>query len=218
MKKILTMVAMLGVAGMAYGQGYVNFANQSSTLISAGGTAMPALATSQFIFGFFAAPSTTVPTPLPGPGGQPVNPLDNRFDTVGGYNTNTTAAGRIATRNGVNVGGSGGGTVDFIIRGWSGTAGGTYAEALANFNAIVNGIGTPSAGVIQAGGMYFGQSNIGNDLLLGDGGAIGATTVFGVGPNQAQGFNMVFYPVPEPSSMALAGLGAAALLIFRRRK
>jgi hypothetical protein len=31
-----------------------------------------------------------------------------------------------------------------------------------------------------------------------------------------QSFNIAF--VPEPSSMALAGLGAAALLIFRRRK
>lgn len=34
--------------------------------------------------------------------------------------------------------------------------------------------------------------------------------------NGLQSFNI--YMVPEPSSMALAGLGAAALLIFRRRK
>ncbi|MEI8040960.1 MAG: PEP-CTERM sorting domain-containing protein [Verrucomicrobiota bacterium] len=31
-------------------------------------------------------------------------------------------------------------------------------------------------------------------------------------------FNLYFQVVPEPSSLALAGLGAAALLIFRRRK
>jgi len=30
--------------------------------------------------------------------------------------------------------------------------------------------------------------------------------------------NLVMLPVPEPSTFALAGLGAAALLIFRRRK
>lgn len=30
--------------------------------------------------------------------------------------------------------------------------------------------------------------------------------------------NLVLVPIPEPSSFALAGLGAAALLIFRRRK
>jgi hypothetical protein len=32
------------------------------------------------------------------------------------------------------------------------------------------------------------------------------------------GQNLVLVPVPEPSTFALAGLGAAALLIFRRRK
>ena len=33
-----------------------------------------------------------------------------------------------------------------------------------------------------------------------------------------QGFSLTFVPVPEPSMFALAGLGAAALVIFRRRK
>ena len=31
-------------------------------------------------------------------------------------------------------------------------------------------------------------------------------------------YTLTYNPVPEPSSMALAGLGAASLLIFRRRK
>jgi hypothetical protein len=37
-----------------------------------------------------------------------------------------------------------------------------------------------------------------------------------VAPNTWQGLTLV--PIPEPSSMALAGLGAASLLLFRRRK
>ncbi|MPN63296.1 hypothetical protein SDC9_211054 [bioreactor metagenome] len=56
------------------------------------------------------------------------------------------------------------------------------------------------------------------------GGVSGTFNVNGIGggmgtqPNLIglQSFNI--YMVPEPSSMALAGLGAAALLIFRRRK
>lgn len=36
--------------------------------------------------------------------------------------------------------------------------------------------------------------------------------------NNFAGFNLAFFAVPEPSSMALAGLAAAGLLIFRRRK
>jgi hypothetical protein len=47
-----------------------------------------------------------------------------------------------------------------------------------------------------------------------------ATTVFGAagGPNLWNSASFTMVPVPEPSSMALAGLGAASLLLFRRRK
>jgi hypothetical protein len=37
-------------------------------------------------------------------------------------------------------------------------------------------------------------------------------------PNGLSSFNIYFIPVPEPSTFVLAGLGAAGLLIFRRRK
>jgi len=56
--------------------------------------------------------------------------------------------------------------------------------------------------------------------------AAGVSGTFNVGPigglnpaptlNGLQSFNLYF--IPEPSTFALAGLGAAALLIFRRRK
>jgi len=99
--------------------------------------------------------------------------------------------------------------VDFLVRGWSANAGATWAEALAFYNN-----GNPSAD------MYLGQSVIGNDLQLG-GGPIPVSGIFGVNPNQLNaGFNMGLVPgvVPEPTSMVLAGLGAASLLLFRRRK
>jgi hypothetical protein len=49
-------------------------------------------------------------------------------------------------------------------------------------------------------------------------GATPSTAVFGAvaGPNTWSSVTLTV--VPEPSSMALAGLGAAALMIFRRRK
>ena len=51
--------------------------------------------------------------------------------------------------------------------------------------------------------------------------SLGGGTTAQVYPNQVGGtltsFNLYFIPIPEPSSMVLAGLGAAALLIFRRR-
>lgn len=61
------------------------------------------------------------------------------------------------------------------------------------------------AGLIAAGkSALFNQTAIGGDL--------NTPTVLG----NMQSFNI--YVVPEPSTFVLAGLGAAALLIFRRRK
>lgn len=39
-----------------------------------------------------------------------------------------------------------------------------------------------------------------------------------VGLGNPATYTLTYNPIPEPSSMALAGLGAAALLVFRRRK
>jgi len=205
MKKLLTLVALVGATTVSFAQGTVNFANTSGTLISAGGVAMPVFATSPFNFAIFLAPSSTT-----GVQGQTPSLTDPAFQVVGGTTVNTTGAGRIASKNGLDVGTAGGfgpgSTVDFIVRGWSANAGATWAEALAFWNN-----GNPSSS------MYIGSSTIGNDLVLG-GGALFVPTTFGVGVNQVAGFNMPLVAVPEPTSMVLAGLGAASLLLFRRRK
>jgi hypothetical protein len=78
------------------------------------------------------------------------------------------------------------------VRVWNAAAGATWAAALAN----------PTA--------YTGVSGLINATLT----VPPATPVNMVG----LGSFAVVQNVPEPSSFALAGLGAAALLIFRRRK
>ena len=205
MKKTLTTLALVAVTAASFAQGVVNFGNSSSTLISAGGVAAPASSVSTFYFAVFMAPSTTVGTDFQ------AAPLfdDNRFSVANGYNVNhPTAAGRLQTTASALVltGVGGGSTADFIVKGWSANAGTTYAEALVAFNSALPGA-------------YFGVSRIGNNVVLGDGGAIPAAFLFGVGGSQVGGFNLApTAAVPEPSSMALAGLGAASLLMFRRRK
>jgi len=209
MKKLLTLITLVA-ATSAFAQGRVNFANSAATLISAGGASTAI--TDQYLYAIFLAPSTTVLA-----AGQSSSFTDPVFQTQGGSNVtqHATAIGRIAGVNGFDTGGAPGGTVDFIVRGWSANAGSTWAQALASWNN-----GAPENPALAGlGGMFIGQSLVGNNILLGDGGAIGATTLFGAGATQVPGFNMAFVPlVPEPSSMALAGLGAASLLLFRRRK
>lgn len=64
-------------------------------------------------------------------------------------------------------------------------------------------------------GLYAGHSTLGTGYSPATGIATPGAT-FGNGPGQVLGFTLT--PVPEPSTFALCGLGAAALLLFRRRK
>jgi len=85
------------------------------------------------------------------------------------------------------------GTAVFQVYGWTGSA--------TSYSAAV------------AGGAFVGLSN---PFLNGTGGggsppATPATLTGWTG-------NLVLSPVPEPTTIALGGLGAAALLLFRRRK
>jgi hypothetical protein len=66
------------------------------------------------------------------------------------------------------------------------------------------------------GGAYRGVSPIIQVSLAT--GAAPSTAVFGATATASTWNGLTLTPVPEPSSMALAGLGAAALVLFRRRK
>ena len=207
MKRIFILIGIFAVSAFAFAQGNVNFANSSLTLISTGGTPMPGSVTQQIIFAIFLAPSTTVNTT-----NQTALFTDPVFQIVGGYTTNQSSVpGRIITRPNLDVGTTGGfnggSTVDFVIRGWSANLGYTWAEFLVNWNN-----GNPSG---PANDKWWGSSTVGNNIWLNDGDAIPSPFVFGQGPDQVPGFNMV--GVPEPSTLALVGFSAAALWLSRRR-
>jgi len=88
-----------------------------------------------------------------------------------------------------------GSMVSFIVRGWQSYSGG------ADWEAAKPGIHS------------YGQSALGS-AFLGEG-ALPNLSAFGIGIGQIPGFTV--FVVPEPSSVALGGLGLFAFQFVRRR-
>ena len=119
------------------------------------------------------------------------------FTFSGVYGTNNAAAGRFTGGTATLATIAPGTTFSFEVACWSAFDGATFNPSWLTSPPIafgLSGIGTATAG----GGTPPAPPGI----IFG---ATGLTSGFAIG-------------VPEPSSMALAGLGSAALLMFRRRK
>jgi len=214
MKKLLTLAALLGAVSLSFGQGQLTFNNSAATLIGTNSapaghqgvwtgaqtgvtTARP---TGQYTFALFVAPSTV----------NSVAGLSDPNWTLVSYATNTTAAsgGRLIGGQPAVAGYNVGATGNFLVRGWDNGIGDTWA-------AVLNWYG--AAGDVSKTG-WLGTSSIAQVVL--GGGASPIPGLFGATPGTTiGGFTLQqINPIPEPTSFALAGLGAAALLIFRRRK
>ena len=199
MKKILIAIGLAAMVSSSQAQGLINFLNGTTTLITLTSNSVvlgstPAGAPASYRFELFIGPAGTL--------------TDAGFTPTGLIATNINTAGRIIGGNNLAIPGAPlGGTRAILIRGWSANLGANWAAALANQGVI---------------GGYFGSSSIASNFLLGgDGGSgnVPTSPAFGGASGIQSGFTLTYVPVvPEPSSMALAGLGAAALMIFRRRK
>jgi len=147
--------------------------------------------------------------------------------TLAAIGQNTGVAGRLTGNNAdggaaVQVNGgaytAAGGTADFAIVGWSANIGSDWTAAAAGFRGFAaNGTWTISNPNMPGGSsnVWFGVSIVANDIVL-QPLAASYNSVFGAAA--IPGMNLSAVPVPEPTMIALAGLGAAALVIFRRRK
>jgi hypothetical protein len=191
MKKILSVLAVLAVASAAFAQGTINFGNNASTAV------------------MYTDAVTTTPTAVPANGGF-VGLIYANAGTAGTFTGGSLATWLTANpgwalldyTKAINLAGRftsatvtlpTANPVDMIVIGWKGTA--------TSFDAAL-AAGDPTGASVK---------------FTIDPEAIGSTT-----PSPSivtAGFaGMTLTSVPEPSTFALAGLGAAALLIFRRRK
>lgn len=211
MKKLLLTVALLGAVAASYGQGQVNIAN-SGRLISLDPldgaiVALPGTSTAgTYTFVLLAAPSATTGfVPFTGTTMAEWNATEASLAayTPQVYGTQAaTAAGRVIfTPNPATLASVAAGTPsNLVLVGWKGT--GTWDDIKAlTAPAVGFAIGTSPVATLTPGG---GPLPI-PSLFSGDAGALAA------------GFAINEVIVPEPTSFALLGLGAAGLLIFRRR-
>jgi len=204
MKKYLSTLAVVALAASAFAQGTVNFANSSSSLVTANGTPIPANG------GFAQLIWAPAGTPAPSAYAQG-NPADwftansawhavtDGIDAIG------PAAGRFAG-NTVTIpaatpgpGIAAGAGIQAIVAGWTGN----FADLNAAFagNASI-GFSAP-----------FTMASTGNPTTVPPGTAATMSGAFTGGLNALP----VGGVIPEPSTLALAGLGVAALLVLRRR-
>jgi len=220
MKKILTITALLGAASLSFGQGIVSFANNNGTRISTNGTLTVAAPIGTWYFALFRAPSAQ--TTLGQSISTSLDPVLNGWTLVA-IGTNTTAAGRLngnTTTEGVNTTASAPSTDDYAVAGWSSNIGVTWNSVQAFFGSSGQMTqGSHDAGGRAGEGGWFAISGAVADNVIANPTAGSINGLFGTAAGLIPGFGLGFItPAPEPTTFALAGLGAAAMLIFRRRK
>jgi len=235
MKKLAVTLSVLAVAAGAFAQGSISVNNTTTTQFrtnavgspSQGGTAGLALSATGpgYFYEVLTAPSTvtSVDASL-----QAL--LTSTWSDTGMHPVNGALAGRMSSATtavsscGVGVAQS------YIIVGWSGNLGSTWGQVSAELNGATLSGGVWSGGnfLATAGDAFLGATVVGWRQA---GGVVGSTTIptplIFATVDDAQGttiktttdlFVVGVTPTPEPTSMALAGLGLAAGLILRRRK
>ncbi len=224
MKKLIITAACVAAAVSSFAQGTVSFVNGAATVYKIGNYVSGAVVSSNSVT------SGTIASQVTGNAlaGASTGVIDvglfwstANFTTIAGgtfagfEQISSTAAGQLLNGNGSLVisGAAVGATIFMQAFAWDDSFGDTQTgaeEALAAglfFGANTAGLANTTYGAI------------GNaiSVTLGSASPAPGTTIY----NTPAGFfnkSIILAQVPEPATLALGGLGAAALLLFRRRK
>ena len=223
MKKLIASIAIAAATYVsAQAQGLVIFNNTTATKIgtnaAVGGSesGFTAAWTSQaFYYALFLSAGDTsvggsansvLPTPS-GNGTYVFNASDAANWTQVALATNTTAGKLLSTTGNssfyTTIAGLAAGNVgNFVLVGWSGNLGNSIAQLENSLTTTVGWLGESAVGQIEAG----------------DGVSVPVNSVFGSASPSITPFVLGLTTVPEPGTLALAVLGGASMLLFRRKK
>lgn len=189
---ILAIAAALGlVATSGYSQGTIAFANTASSLVTtSAGTAVPVTGTSGTYVELLYQPNNGGATPTAPTSLSSLGSWELAMANAGTIGPIAGRFGTYSVTTGTDVAPAGNVFLDVVT--WNG--GYTTLGAAAN--------GSPTSDGFSA---VWTQGT-------GNGGTISPVST------TASFTGVMLMPIPEPTTMALGGLGAAALLLFRRRK
>jgi|SRR5665213_451327 len=228
MKKILVTIAIATiVAASSHAQGLVIFTSSTqnmstnNSLAALGSTASGRTqGVNAYYYALFVSPTATTvggsSAAEMGLGGTyAFNDANWTLDTDPTASAASTATvGRFASTT-ANADGStvvpgvaAGNAAQFVVVGWSANLGTTVA-------ALRNAMATPG----MSG--FLGESVVSGAITTGNGALLPTPSLFQPSAPAMQGFSLGSFStttVPEPTTLALAALGSASLLLFRRKK
>jgi hypothetical protein len=218
MKKILTTIAIAAAAVVStQAQGLVFFSSSTQNMSTNGATVGKTTgAAGSFYYALFVSPTaTTVGGVQTGAvqGTNGVYAFNDANWTFVAYGTNSPTAGRFQSSS-QNADTSttiptvaGGAAAQFVVVGWSANLGST----LTSLEQALGVNGTTG---------FLGESIVSGAITTGNGALIGSPNLFGGIAPSLQAFTLGGFTItstPEPGTLALAALGGASLLMFRRK-
>ncbi len=227
MKRFTIIVFYALTVWTGFGQGYVDFRNNTGQNISTNNTQdiygnSTLLNGSGLTFGNVTAPQGYYYVLLMQPysSGPTNNPtastlLSSGWLFAGIGATNTSNAGRLgggaaALTLANDPTGSGN---QFVVAGWSSNV---ATNGLAGWLTVSNELSAGAWTTLNNLAGYFGVSQVGTGA--GSASSSSPELLFGGTTGIQSGWNLNLVPIPEPATLALAAFGGLSLLLFRRRK
>jgi len=226
MKKTIAAIAILATVGAtaSFGQGTVLFGNNNGTRVSTnsvdGGAATGLVAAGTAQSFYYALFYSTTQTTVNGSTAAVAGTAGTYAFNVAGWNNGTpsvnlfstnAAAGRLQTSSpnsdlSTSLTGLNGGTAaNFVVVGWSANIG----NSISALQAWLAAPGTSG---------WIGESVVSGSITTGTLGSTPGPGIFGSTGGLIPGFTLGIVSVPEPGTLALAALGGASLLMFRRKQ